>query len=209
MNIDLQMTRIHFQFWISWIYVNIFRWLSFLLFYIQLKKNSKIRPITALSSWITNFVDAEWTSNLTHNFTLIPAEIQIEDPYSIVSRHLQLFKRVTEERLCHRAVLSICYDRETSLIVNDQATVLTLIHTTWRNRHKEHSELNPAVTITITNKYLSCHTRHVKLILKEVNVHSYYYMSFRSVKLSKIVPISWIIHIWFHISDIKDSGTIS
>ncbi len=26
-------------------------------------------------------------------------------------------------------------------------------------KHKEHSELNPAVTITITNKYLSCHTR--------------------------------------------------
>lgn len=165
MNIDLQITHstdnesmltflddCHFYYFIS-----------------NLKQNC---PMTALlsSSWMTNFVGAEWTSNFTHNFTLVPAEIQIEDPYSIVSRHLQLFKRVTEERLCHRAVLSIGYDRETSLIVNDQPTVLTLIHTTWRNeqrtfwikssRHDYHK-----------NRYLSCHTRglksrHVKLILK-------------------------------------------
>lgn len=127
--------------------------------------------MTALSSWMTDFVGAEWTSNFTHNFTLVPAEIQIEDPYSIVSRHLQLFKRVTEERLCHRAVLSICYDRETSLIVNDQPTVLTLIHTTWRNtqKHKEHSELNPAVTITIKN-YFELSYQRVKKQTCEANI---------------------------------------
>lgn len=79
---------------------------------------------------MTNFVAAELTSDFTYNFTLVPTEIQIEDPYAVVSRHLQLFKWVAEKWLCQRAVLSICYDRETSLIVNDQPAVLTQIHTT-------------------------------------------------------------------------------